>query len=261
MSKSTLSENLTMNKTHQKILKDKIILITGAGSGIGKAIAIGLAEQGATIVLVGKTLDKLNTVYDIIESSGYPQAAIAPLNLETATEKEYQHLSHVIGSEFERLDGLIHNAGWLGELSPIEHQTSENWNKVMQINLTSNFLMTKALLPLVKCADHGSIVFTSSGVGRQGKAYWGPYGVSKFAIEGLMQTLADEVETNTEIKVNSLNPGATLTKMRRTAFPGEKPDTLPTPEQLIPAYIYLMSSASDGVRGQALNARDFFNLS
>ncbi|PIP80562.1 MAG: YciK family oxidoreductase [Gammaproteobacteria bacterium CG22_combo_CG10-13_8_21_14_all_40_8] len=251
-----MEPSLQSSNTSSLPLESKVILVTGAGSGIGKAVALGLAKKGATVVLLGKTLEKLNAVYDEIETAGYPQAAIAPLDLEKATEPEYLHFADVIYQEFGRLDGLIHNAAWLGELAPMELQGIENWNKVLQINLTSNFLLTKALMPALKNAPKASIVFTSSGVGRKGKAYWGPYAVSKFAIEGLMQTLADELETNTKIRVNSLNPGATLTKMRRTAFPGEKPETLPTPEQLVPAYIYLMSEQSQGVHGQALNARD-----
>ncbi len=268
LEKKTSSEDKSLNaptNLHLKdyhppldLLKDKIILVTGAGSGIGKAIAIGLAQYGATIILLGKTAEKLDQVYDEIEEKGYPIPAIAPLNLETATELHYQELYNEIAAEFGRLDGLIHNAGQLGDLSPIESQSIDNWNKVLQVNLTSNFLMTKALIPLLKRADDASLLFTSSGVGRQGRAYWGPYSVSKFATEGLMQILADELEANTPIRVNSLNPGATLTKMRRTAFPGEKPEDLPTPEQLLPAYLYLMGKDSQSINGQSLNARDFF---
>lgn len=241
-------------------LQDKVILITGAGSGIGRATAIGLASYGASIILLGKTLKNLEQVYDEIESLGYPKPAISQLDLETATELEYEQLLGNLHAEFGKLDGLLHNASVLGELCPLELMDKSLWDKVIQVNLTANFQLTQKLLPMLKLSDDASIVFTSSGVGRKGRAYWGPYAVSKFATEGLMQVLADELETNTNIRVNSLNPGATRTSMRASAYPGEDAKTLPTPEQLLPAYLFLFGEDSQQLNGEALNARDFFDL-
>ncbi len=242
----------------KNLLNDHIIFISGAGDGIGKAIAKGLASYGATIILHGKNVKKLEAVYDEIEAAGYPQPAISPLDLEKAGEEDYQKLTQVLGEEFGRLDGLIHNAGILGDLSPIEHFDKTTWDRVLQVNLTAAFSLTQALLPLLKISDNAAILFTSSGVGRKARAYWGAYAVSKFGIEALMAVLADELQTHSNIRCNSLNPGATRTNMRATAFPGEDTSTLPEAEQLIPAYLYLMGADSLKENGQAFDARDFF---
>jgi len=219
-----------------------------------------LASLGASVILLGKTLSKLEQVYDQIEQAGYPVAAISEFDLASAGQLKYQQLTDNISNEFGRLDGLLHNASILGELTPIEHLEQDAWDKVININLTANFKLTQAMLPLLKQSKDASLIFTSSGVGRKGRAYWGPYAVSKFAIEGLMQVLADELEVNTSIRVNSINPGATRTNMRATAFPGEDPQTLPTPEQILPGYLFLLSDASKDVNGVALSARDFIEL-
>lgn len=239
------------------LLKDRVILVTGAGDGIGRAAAQSFAAHGATVILLGKTIRKLEKVYDQILAAGGAQPAIYPMNLEGASPDDYAELAAVVEREFGRLDGLLHNAAWLGSITPLEHYPPEQWLRVMQINLNAPFLLTQALLPALRAADAASVVFTSSGVGRKGRAYWGAYAVSKFGIEGLAQILADEVENNTAIRVNCLNPGATRTQMRAIAFPGEDPKTLPTPEDLMPAYLYLMGPDSKTVRGQSLDARDY----
>ncbi|WP_223669315.1 YciK family oxidoreductase [Kangiella shandongensis] len=237
-------------------LKDKVILVTGATDGIGKEAALDYAKHGATVVLLSRDTRKLEKVYDEIEALGYPKPAFLPVNLQDNNPETYQKVAHVIEDEFGRLDGLLHNAGDLGLLSPIEHFDEETWFRVMQVNVNAEFLLTKYCIPLLKKANNASLVFTSSGVGRKGRAYWGAYAVSKFANEGMMQVLADELE-NTSIRVNSLNPGATRTKMRANAYPGENPETLPTPQDIMPAYLWLMDEASTDVNGQAINARDF----
>ncbi|RRJ84220.1 YciK family oxidoreductase [Aestuariirhabdus litorea] len=236
-------------------LKDKVILVTGAGAGIGKAAAIAFARHGATVILVGKTAKKLESVYDEIEAAGYPTPVECPLNLETATEKDYADLAEQVGQEFGHLDGLLHNASELGQLGPLDQYDSAMWNRLLQVNLTSQFLMSKALMPLLAEAPNGSLVFTSSSVGRKGRAYWGGYAISKFATEGMMQVWADEVEGITHIRINSVNPGATRTAMRARAYPAENPNNLPAPDEIMPLYLYLMSDDSVGVNGQALDAQ------
>jgi len=237
------------------LLAQRVILVTGAGDGIGRSAAISFAAHGATVILLGRTIRKLEAVYDTIERTGYPQPAIYPLNLEGASPKDYETLATTLANEFGRLDGLLHNAAILGNLTPLEHYDITTWYQVMQVNLNAPFLLTQACLPLLKQAQDASIVLTSSGVGRRGKAYWGAYAVSKFALEGLMQVLADEVETNTTIRVNSINPGATRTAMRAHAYPGEDPNQLPTPDAIMPLYLYLMGPESQQVNGQALDAQ------
>lgn len=235
-------------------LKNKVILVTGAGDGIGKVAAITYASYGASVILLGKTTNKLTAVYDEIVAAGYPEPAIVPLDLKGATKKHYQDMAVTIQAEFGRLDGVLHNAGLLGVLSPFEHIDLPTWQDIMQINVTAPMLMTQALLPLLKQAPNASVVFTSSGVGRKGRAFWGPYAVSKFATEGLMQTIADEYD-NTTVRFNCINPGATRTSMRAKAYPGEDPKTLKTPAELMWVYLYLMSDDSSTVTGQSLDAQ------
>jgi NAD(P)-dependent dehydrogenase (short-subunit alcohol dehydrogenase family) len=221
-------------------LSGRIILITGAGSGIGRAAAWHCAEQGATVILVGRNIKNLETLYDEIESAQFPQPAIFELNLKNANEQHYTTLAQVISEEFGRLDGLLHNAGELGQLCPVEQIKAATWQEVLQVNLTGPFLLTRALLPLLRKSSAGRILFTSSSVGRKGRAYWGVYAASKAGIENLTQTLADELES-TPIKVNSINPGATRTAMRASAYPAEDPTSVKSADTIAPAYSYLMS--------------------
>lgn len=239
----------------EQLLEGRIILVTGAGDGIGRAAAKTYAAHGATVVLLGRTLEKLESLYDEIEAAGYPQPAIVPLNLESATEHEYMELANTLEQEFGRLDGLLNNAGSLGVRTAIETYDPTIWTQVMQVNVNASFMLTQALLPLLQESDDASVVFTSSGVGRKGRAYWGAYAVSKFATEGLMQVLADELENTSPIRVNCINPGATRTQMRVTAYPGEPPQTNPAPEEIMPVYLYLMGEDSKEVNGQSLNAQ------
>lgn len=232
------------------LLTGRIILITGAGSGIGRYMALEFAKLGATVILLGRSLRKLETLYDEIEQQNGPQPAIYPMNLESATLQDYDVLTTTLTNEFGRLDGLLHNAALLGTLSPIQHHSVELWYRIMQVNLHAPFLLTKACLPLLSHSADASILFTSSNVAKQGKAYWGGYAVSKWGLEGLMQVLADELE-NSSIRVNSINPGAIRTALRAIAYPGEDPMTLPTPEVLRTLYLYLIGPDSRGITGQA----------
>ena len=237
------------------LLKDKTILVTGAGDGIGRATALSYAAHGATVVLLGRTESKLEQVYDEIEAEGGPKPGLVALDLASATEDNINHLANGLAEEFSHLDGLLHNASVLGERRPIESAGYAAWLEVMQVNVNAQFLLTRALLPLLQAASSASIILTSSGVGRNGRAYWGAYAVSKFATEGFMQVLAGELENTSKVRVNSLNPGATNTAMRRTAYPGELPSDNPAPEDIMATYLYLMGDDSIGITGQPLNAQ------
>jgi len=237
------------------LLAGKTILVTGAGDGIGRAAALSYASHGATVVLLGRTVTKLESVYDEIETAGGPQAAIFPMDLAVAGNEQSAELATAMTDTFGALDGLLHNASVLGERRPIESATYAGWQEVMQVNVNAQFLLTRHLLPLLQAAPSASIVFTSSGVGRKGRAFWGAYAVSKFATEGFMQVLADELENTCEVRVNSLNPGATNTAMRRTAYPSETPTDNPEPAAIMAAYLYLMGDDSKRVNGQALSVR------
>lgn len=236
------------------LLKDRIIMVTGAGRGIGEAAAKTYAAHGATVLLLGKNEENLNRVYDEIEAAGHPQAVVIPLNLETALPHQYDELAAMVEREFGRLDGLVHNAAIVGPLTPIEQLSGEHFMRVMQVNVNAMFMLTSTLLPLLKLSSDASVIFTSSSVGRKGRAYWGGYAVSKFAAEGLMQVLADELD-GTTVRANSLNPGATRTDMRTKAYPGESPQKNPMPADIMPAYLYLMGPDSTEVNGKEFNAQ------
>ncbi|MGD8933955.1 MAG: YciK family oxidoreductase [Gammaproteobacteria bacterium] len=220
-------------------LDDKVILITGAGDGIGKAVALACAECGATIILLGRTVHKLEQVYDEINNNGGPQPAIYPMNLEGATPTDYEDLNTNIDKEFGRLDGLHHNAGWLGASTPIEIYDTQLWYKVMQVNLNAPFLLTKACIPLLRKSNSARIVFTADD---KSSAYWGAYGVAKAGQLSFMQILADELESK-NIPVNAVVPGPIRTRFRTMAYPAEDARQLPKPEQITNAFVYLLSDA------------------
>jgi len=233
------------------ILEDRVILVTGAGDGIGRAAARAFAAHGATIVLLGKTVAKLESVYDEIEAAGGPEPAIYPMHLEGASPHDYQELAHVIDVNFSQLDGILHNAANLPYLSRIKDYEPDDWLKVLQVNLNAPFLMTQACLPLLERSQDASVIFTTDEAGRHGKAFWGAYGVSKFAIEGLSQILAAELEKS-HIRVNCIDPGPTRTALRKRAFPGEDNAALKAPDALAPLYLWAIGPDSRGTTGQRL---------
>ena len=235
-------------------LAGKIILITGAGDGIGKQAALTFAEHGAEVILLGKTVKKLESVYDEIMANGHKEPGIIPLDMAGATEKHYIDMGAMLLDQYGRLDGVLHNASILGHLCPFNQITAQEFNDVMQVNVTAQFLMTQGILPALQKAKASSIVFTTSSVGREGRAFWGTYSISKFATEGMMQVMASEY-ANSHIRVNCINPGATRTTMRGKAFPAEDPQLLKTPKDIMPAYVYLMSNASADVNGQSIDAQ------
>ena len=230
-------------------------MVTGASDGIGRALAIQAAQLGAQVILHGRDTSKLESVYDEIEAiDGTSRPSIAVLDLATADSAAYLTLAHSFGSEFERLDGLVHNASILGDRLSIEQYDAGQWQQVLHVNLTAAFALTQALFPALKSSPDPSIIFTSSGVGRVGKPFWGAYAVSKFGVEALSQILAAENE-HAGMRVNCVNPGAVRTKMRQAAYPAEDRDQLVTPEQVLPTYLYLLGAESHGTNGQSLDAQ------
>ena len=234
-------------------MKNKVILITGASDGIGKATAIECARQGATVIIHGKTVPKLELLYDEIVQSGSTEPVIYPLDLEKVTPEDCETLNNVIKDEFGKLDGLFNNAGWLGAAMPIQQYDIKLWFQVMQINLNSTFMLTQACLPLLNQEDSSSIVFTLDD---KNTAYWGAYGVSKAGLRSMMQILADEVE-NTSINVTGLIPGTVKTKLRTRAFPAEDPGQLTTPEEVARAAAFLLSNKSDHIAGTSSHGKAF----
>ncbi|WLP94690.1 YciK family oxidoreductase [Psychrobacter sp. M13] len=257
----TTKQDSNHSLTHEEIrnfvatencLQGKTILVTGAGAGIGRVAALSYASYGATVLLLGRTSSKLEAVYDEIESSGGKQPAILPMDLEKASYAEMQQLEGLINKEFGQLDGILNNAGILGEMTPLEMYDVDTFTKVMQVNFTATFMLTQALLPLLKDAANGSIVFTSSTVGTHPRAFWGAYALSKQGVEGMSDIFTQETQNTTNLRFNCINPGGTRTNMRAHAFPGESPMSLKTPEDIMAGYICLMSDDSIGVRGQVV---------
>jgi len=238
-------------------LQGKVILVTGAGDGIGRAAAKTFALYGADVILLGRTRGKLEAVFDWIGANTETSPVIVPCDLEALDDNSAEALLEAIAEGFGRLDGLLHNASVLGPKSPLAHYPSSVWQQVMRVNSFAPFLLTRALLPVLQASDSASVVLTSSSVGRKARAYWGAYAVSKFAVEGMMQILADEHEHAGRIRFNSLNPGATRTAMRATAYPGESPDSVDTPERKMDIYLYLFEAASAAENGVQFDARDW----
>lgn len=237
------------------LLRGRIILVTGASDGIGRALALAAAGLGGQVILHGRNVGKLEKVYDEIEDLGTaPRPSIAVLDLASANNTAYESLAASLAEEFGRLDGLVHNAGMIGERFSIEQYDAVQWQKVLHVNLTAPFAMTQVLLPMLKQADDPSIIFTSSGVGRVGRAFWGAYSVSKFGTEALSQILADEHRQG-PLRVNCINPGATRTSMRLEAYPAEDRSKLKGPDEVLAPYLFLLGPDSRGITGQSLDAQ------
>jgi len=237
------------------VLKDRIILITGATDGIGRALAVHAANLGAQVILHGRNVDKLEKVYDTLAAiDGSPRPSIAVLDLASANSESYISLASSVEQEFGRLDGLILNAGILGERYSIEQYDAVLWQRVMHVNVTSAFALTQVLLPMLQASEDPSVIYTSSGVGRTGKAFWGAYAVSKFATEGLSQVVADEHRQG-KLRSNCVNPGPTRTGMRLAAYPAEDRDKLKGPEDVLAPYVYLLGPDSTGITGQSFDAQ------
>ncbi len=237
------------------VLRERIILITGASDGIGRALALHAAEIGAQVIIHGRNVARLEKVYDEIEAiDGAPRPSIAVMDLASADANSYTTLATSLADEFGRLDGLVHNAGILGERFSVEQYDAELWQQVMHVNVTAAFALTQVCMPMLREAGDPSLIFTSSGVGRIGKPFWGAYAVSKFATEGLSQVLASE-HSHGKLRVNCVNPGATRTKMRLAAYPAEDRDLIKRPEDILSTYIYLLGPDSKGVTGKSLDAQ------
>lgn len=236
-------------------LRGRAIMVTGAGDGIGRAVSLALARAGAEVILLGRTVRKLEAVHAEIEKLGAPEASIVPLDLERAMAADYDAVATAVERRYGRLDGLLHNAALLGTLTPIEQYDVPTFMRVMHVNLTAAFVLTRQLLPLLRSAPDGAVLFTTSGVGNKGRAYWGAYSISKFAVEGFTQVLSQELEGTSKVRVNVIDPGKVRTSMRRQAYPSEAADSLPTAESLTAPYLALLGPASRGVTGQRFAAQ------
>ena len=238
-------------------LKNNVILITGAGGGLGSTAALALAKNGAHIILLDKNITKLEVVYDAILAANAPEPIIYPFDLAGANENEYQELANTIVEAYGSLQGLLHSAVEFSSFTPVSQFGTKEWGHTLNVNLNAAFILTRMLLPVLEKSQHASIVFTSDSSARKAPAYSGAYGVSKIAMEGLAKILAEELEAANKIRVNTLIPGAVDSPLRKRAYPAEDKAKLPTMASLAPAYLYLFGSQSIGVTGQAIEAATF----
>ena len=236
----------------QNLLQNRVLLVTGAGQSIGRTAALAFASHGATVILHGRKVEKLEAVYDEIEAAGLPQAAIFPLDLFSAGDKEFEALATGIRRQFGRLDGILHNASHLDSLRTLEEHTLEQWQVSLRVNLMAPFALTRACLPLLKASPDASVILTSETHGHAPAAYWGSFAVSKAAGEVLVKMWAQELELHPNLRINGIVPGPVQSTQRVRTHPGELVESLPLPESVMPQYLYLMGSDSRGVSGQII---------
>jgi NAD(P)-dependent dehydrogenase (short-subunit alcohol dehydrogenase family) len=239
----------------EELLAGRVILITGASGGLGRALAIECARLGAGVILSGRSQSKLERVYDEIEHMGAPQPAIAVLDLAAATAVDYDKLAATIGDEFGKLDGIVHAAALLGDRTPLEQYDVPTWCRVLHVNLTAPFILTQVLLPSLRKSDDASVIFVSSGVVKNSRPFWGAYAVAKTGLESVRSMFSQELEGEPNIRMNSVNPGRMRTAMRAAAYPAEDANTVPTPASVSGPFLYLLSEQSRGIDGQYIEAQ------
>ena len=252
---SEAQRSLLDYRARKDLLSGRTVLVTGAADGIGRAVALGVAGHGATVLILDRKQRKLETLYDEMTSSGYTEPAIVVQDLLELDEAGARNIHLGIEHDFGRLDGLVHTAIEFAGLRALHNINAQQWSRAIHGNLTAPFLLTRAVLPLLKSANDASVVFSSAAVGRHGKAFWGAYGVACAGIESLAKIWSEELDAHTPVRVNSLDPGPVRTRERALAYPGEDANRLPTPAEVVPAYLYLMGSDSRGVNGKALSAQ------
>jgi NAD(P)-dependent dehydrogenase (short-subunit alcohol dehydrogenase family) len=237
------------------LLAGRVIMITGASGGFGRALALECARAGASVILSGRNSAKLDRLYDEIEALDAAQPAIAVLDLATATAVDYDRLADTVGTEFGKLDGLVHAAALLGDRTPLEQYEVPTWCRVLHVNLTAPFILTQVLLPNLRKSADASVIFVSSGIVKDSRPFWGAYAVSKCGLESVRSMLAQELEGEENIRINSINPGRMRTGMRAAAYPAEDPNTLPYPSAVAGPFLYLLSAEGRGIDGEYFDAQ------
>ncbi|MDA9815123.1 SDR family NAD(P)-dependent oxidoreductase [Gammaproteobacteria bacterium] len=233
------------NSYEKNFLAEKNILITGASKGIGREVAMSLSKYGANVVLLARDENNLDALYDEIVNTHKTSPMIIKCDLNDLDENKAQEIANVLSENISCLDGLIHNAAILGKMASMIDYDLITWNKVIQTNLTSSYLLTKFLSPMMEQSTNPRIIFTSSGVVKKGRAFWGAYAVSKTAIKSMSEILQDELEPISNIKVFNFDPGATRTSMRAFAYPAEDPESLKNASSLIDYYLWMLSDFSN----------------
>lgn len=237
-------------------LKDKNILITGASKGIGRSLAVNLSKHKANVILLARNEDLLDSLYDEIKEKYNTNPMIIGCDLSQFEENEAQEIANVVSKNYKCLDALINNASILKKMSSVNDYDLKSWKKVLNVNLTSAFLLSKYLMPLMMDSKLPRIIFTSSGVANKGKAYWGAYSVSKAGIKNLSEILNDELNSLTNFKVFNFNPKETRTEMRALAYPAENPSSVKAPDELINYYLWMLSERSTSSSKTHINFGD-----
>jgi NAD(P)-dependent dehydrogenase (short-subunit alcohol dehydrogenase family) len=239
----------------ENLLSEKVIIVTGAASGIGRAVALSYASHGATVILMDKDEKGLEQTFDEILKNNWPEPVLVPIDFLKSGPEQYELIATSIEKEFGRLDGIAHCAGWLGTLTPLQLFDDEVWSKVFMINLQSPYWLTRACLNLLQNSDAASVIFTTADVGRQARAYWGAYSIAAAAVENMVKIWSEELENQANVRINTLDPGPVRSKMRANSHPGEDPENLPLPESVTPTYLYLMGPDSQTVSGQQVTIK------
>ena len=251
----TVSFKASQYQPQPMALQGRTVLVTGASSGIGRAVALAYAELGAQLIITSRTVSALEQLHDQICDQQLLAPSILPVDLKGLDQENSQMIADRIGDQYGQLNGLVHCAGILGPRTNLAQYDYQQWQEVMHVNVSSQFLLSQSLLPLMQAGDHSSLIFTSSSVGRVGRAHWGAYSVSKFATEAMVQIWAQELDQTSTLRVNCVNPGSVATGMRASAYPAEDASKLKRPEQVTATYLYLMCSDSNGLSGQSLDAQ------
>ncbi|HYD34264.1 MAG TPA: YciK family oxidoreductase [Methylophilaceae bacterium] len=240
-------------KAKPDLLKGRVILVTGAGQGIGRMAALTFASKGAQVILLGRKLAKLEAVYDEIQVAGHTEALIFPLDLIKATEQEFTAMAEGIHQQLGRLDGILHNAAHFDVLSPLELQTAKQFEQMLRVHLLAPFALTKACLSLLRKSPDASVIFTSTTAAENPAAFWGAHSISKAAAHHMAKVWALELENVPQLRINTVVPNPVQSPQRARSHPGELPDKLPTAESLMPLYLYLMGPDSIGNTGKTFN--------
>jgi NAD(P)-dependent dehydrogenase (short-subunit alcohol dehydrogenase family) len=232
------------------LLRGRVILVTGAGRGIGRVAALAFAAHGATVILHGRNVAKLESVYDEIEAAGGAQPTILPLDLATARDRDFENMALAIESQLKRLDGILHNASHFADPGPLDHQSLDEWLLLLRVNLAAPFALTRACSSLLRAAGDASVIFTSETHALEPAAYWGGFAVAKSGLAALVKIQAQEWEAAASLRVNLLVPGPVDSPQRQHTHPGESPASRPRAESLMPVYLYLIGPDSRGVTGE-----------
>lgn len=237
------------------LLKNRVILVTGASSGLGRVASLAYARHGATVALLARDDTKLEAVYDEIIEAGWPEPAMFPFDLAVADDHGLETLAGVIGHHLKHLDGILHSAHAFTHLSPLPLQTLDEWQMLFKVNLIAPFALTRACLPYLQAAADASVIFTGDTHGHRPTAYWGGYAVAKSGLETLTKIWSEELEQNSRIRMNTLIPGPIATTLQARTHPGQLAEAVASASSLIPHYLYLMGPDSALVRGQTLECQ------